>query len=125
MFPISCPTRSRPRTTMVSAFEALMAVLRCCCDPIFMCFSDSENYFVLRTHREPSHRGRQVVGAFFAYRIEFAPMPAKKRREAMGGLAKGLAVIRTFGSDHATLTLSDIARSAKMPAATARRCLLT
>ena len=56
-------------------------------------------------------------------------MPGKKgttpRREAMGGLAKGLAVIRTFGSDHVTLTLSDIARSAKMPAATARRCLLT
>jgi IclR family transcriptional regulator, pca regulon regulatory protein len=43
----------------------------------------------------------------------------------MGGLAKGLAVIRAFGLDHATLTLSEIARSARMPAATARRCLLT
>jgi IclR family transcriptional regulator, pca regulon regulatory protein len=56
-------------------------------------------------------------------------MPGKKaatpRREAMGGLAKGLAVIRAFGRDHVTLTLSEIARSAKMPAATARRCLLT
>jgi len=47
------------------------------------------------------------------------------RREAMGGLAKGLAVIRAFGRDHAALSLSDIARGAGMPAATARRCLLT
>jgi len=50
---------------------------------------------------------------------------AAVRREAMGGLAKGLAVIRAFGRDHAALSLSDIARSAGMPAATARRCLLT
>jgi IclR family pca regulon transcriptional regulator len=47
------------------------------------------------------------------------------RREAMGGLAKGLAVIRAFSRDHATLTLTEVARSAAMPAATARRCLLT
>src|ERR1700687_3384287 len=46
-------------------------------------------------------------------------------REAMGGLSKGLAVIRAFSSDHAALTLSDVARSAGIPAATARRCLLT
>ena len=39
------------------------------------------------------------------------------RREAMGGLAKGLAVIRTFKRDHASLSLSEIARSAGMPAA--------
>jgi IclR family transcriptional regulator, pca regulon regulatory protein len=56
-------------------------------------------------------------------------MPARKRtpprREAMGGLAKGLAVIRAFSRDHAALNLSDIARSARIPAATARRCLLT
>ncbi len=50
---------------------------------------------------------------------------AAVRREMMGGLAKGLAVIRAFGRDHAALSLSDIARSAGMPAATARRCLLT
>src|SRR5215469_12665175 len=43
----------------------------------------------------------------------------------MGGLAKGLAVIRAFARDHAALSLSDIARSANIPAATARRCLLT
>jgi IclR family pca regulon transcriptional regulator len=50
---------------------------------------------------------------------------APRRREAMGGLAKGLAVIRAFTREHAALTLSDIARSARIPAATARRCLLT
>jgi IclR family pca regulon transcriptional regulator len=48
-----------------------------------------------------------------------------QRREVMGGLAKGLAVIRAFTRDHAALSLSDIARSAAIPAATARRCLLT
>jgi IclR family transcriptional regulator, pca regulon regulatory protein len=43
----------------------------------------------------------------------------------MGGLAKGLTVIRAFARDHAALSLSDVARTARMPAATARRCLLT
>jgi IclR family pca regulon transcriptional regulator len=47
------------------------------------------------------------------------------RREAMGGLAKGLAVIRAFRREQPALTLSDIARATAMPAATARRCLLT
>ena len=51
--------------------------------------------------------------------------PSTARREAMGGLGKGLAVIRAFSRGHAALTLSDIARSAGMPAATARRCLMT
>lgn len=43
----------------------------------------------------------------------------------MGGLAKGLAVIRAFTRDHSALTLSEVAAFARMPAATARRCLLT
>jgi IclR family transcriptional regulator, pca regulon regulatory protein len=43
----------------------------------------------------------------------------------MGGLGKGLAVIRAFTRDHAALSLSEIARAAAMPPATARRCLLT
>jgi IclR family pca regulon transcriptional regulator len=47
------------------------------------------------------------------------------RREAMGGLAKGLSVLRAFTRDRATPTLSEIARIAKLPPATARRCLLT
>ena len=47
------------------------------------------------------------------------------RREAMGGLAKGLDVIRAFTRESSSLTLSEIAAIAKLPAATARRCLLT
>ena len=47
------------------------------------------------------------------------------RREAMGGLAKGLAVIHAFTRERPAPTLSEIARAALMPAATARRCLLT
>lgn len=47
------------------------------------------------------------------------------RRETMGGLAKGLAVIRAFSREHPALTLSEVARAVAMPAATARRCLLT
>lgn len=43
----------------------------------------------------------------------------------MGGLAKGLHVIRAFTRDHSALTLSEVAAIARMPAATARRCLLT
>jgi IclR family transcriptional regulator, pca regulon regulatory protein len=49
----------------------------------------------------------------------------QRRREAMGGLAKGLSVIRAFTRDHATLSLSEIAAITGMPAATTRRCLLT
>jgi IclR family pca regulon transcriptional regulator len=52
------------------------------------------------------------------------PLPVP-RREAMGGLAKGLQVIRAFTRDHSSLTLSEVAAIARMPAATARRCLLT
>jgi IclR family pca regulon transcriptional regulator len=47
------------------------------------------------------------------------------RREAMGGLAKGLQVIRAFTHDSPALTLTEIAGRAGLPAATARRCLLT
>src|SRR5215813_7788132 len=47
------------------------------------------------------------------------------RREVMGGLAKGLNVIRAFTRESAALTLSEVAAHAQLPAATARRCLLT
>jgi len=47
------------------------------------------------------------------------------RREAMGGLAKGLEVIRAFTRESPSLTLTEIASRARLPAATARRCLLT
>jgi IclR family transcriptional regulator, pca regulon regulatory protein len=50
---------------------------------------------------------------------------APPRREAMGGLAKGLDVIRAFTRESPALTLSEIAHHAGLPAATARRCLLT
>jgi len=48
-----------------------------------------------------------------------------RRREVMGGLAKGLSVIRAFTRESPSLTLSEVAVHAKLPAATARRCLLT
>jgi IclR family transcriptional regulator, pca regulon regulatory protein len=48
-----------------------------------------------------------------------------RRRETMGGLAKGLGVIRAFTRDRTALNLSEIAGITHMPAATARRCLLT
>jgi len=51
--------------------------------------------------------------------------PTHQRREAMGGLAKGLEVIRAFTYDSPSLTLTEIASRAGLPAATARRCLLT
>jgi IclR family pca regulon transcriptional regulator len=51
--------------------------------------------------------------------------PTAVRREVMGGLAKGLDVIRAFTREHATLTLSEVAEAAGLPAATARRCLHT
>jgi IclR family pca regulon transcriptional regulator len=51
--------------------------------------------------------------------------PASARREVMGGLAKGLLVIRAFGREPRGLSLSEVAQLTHLPAATARRCLLT
>jgi IclR family pca regulon transcriptional regulator len=47
------------------------------------------------------------------------------RREVMGGLAKGLEVLRTFSRQRPHMTLSEVAAQAGLPAATARRCLNT
>lgn len=47
------------------------------------------------------------------------------RREVMGGLAKGLEVLRVFSRTKPHMTLSEIAARAGLPAATARRCLNT
>ncbi|MDB5688821.1 MAG: iclR [Sphingomonas bacterium] len=47
------------------------------------------------------------------------------RRETMGGLTKGLAVIEMFADGHDRLTVADAARGADMTRAAARRCLLT
>ncbi|KPJ79376.1 MAG: hypothetical protein AMJ58_12140 [Gammaproteobacteria bacterium SG8_30] len=56
-------------------------------------------------------------------------MPRKatttSRREVMGGLAKGLEVIRAFTREQPALTLTQVAAASKLPAATARRCLHT
>lgn len=46
-------------------------------------------------------------------------------RDIMGGLAKGLAVIETFGSDNPRQSISDVAAASGLDRATARRCLLT
>jgi IclR family pca regulon transcriptional regulator len=43
----------------------------------------------------------------------------------MGGLAKGLDVIRAFTREHPALTLSEVAAATGLSAATARRCLHT
>jgi IclR family pca regulon transcriptional regulator len=43
----------------------------------------------------------------------------------MGGLAKGLGVIKAFSRESPALSLTEVARRARLPAATARRCLLT
>lgn len=43
----------------------------------------------------------------------------------MAGLAKGLDVIRAFTREQPSMTLSEVAASAALPAATARRCLHT
>ena len=64
-----------------------------------------------------NNRSKNVVAARAA--------PGSGRREAMGGLAKGLSVIRAFTRERATLSLSEVAHLTSMPAATARRCLMT
>lgn len=46
-------------------------------------------------------------------------------RDTMGGLAKGLLVIETFGADSPRQTISAVAAAAGLDRATARRCLLT
>jgi IclR-like helix-turn-helix domain-containing protein len=96
-------------------------------------FSYIENNVDIRNHTElcVEQSPSEPLKAFqdFGYRNRLNPVPSRKttppRREAMGGLAKGLAVIRAFSRDHAALSLSEVARSARIPAATARRCLLT
>lgn len=46
-------------------------------------------------------------------------------RDIMGGLAKGLAVIESFGVDHPRQTIAGVAAATGLDRATARRCLLT
>ncbi len=46
-------------------------------------------------------------------------------RDTMGGLAKGLAVIETFGADRPRQSIAEVAAASGLDRATARRCLLT
>jgi IclR family transcriptional regulator, pca regulon regulatory protein len=48
-----------------------------------------------------------------------------KSREVMGGLAKGLAVLRAFSRESPAMTLSELAHRTGLAPATARRCLRT
>jgi len=49
----------------------------------------------------------------------------KSHPEFVSSLARGLAVVRAFGPDQSSLTLSEVARRTDMPRAAARRFLLT
>jgi IclR family pca regulon transcriptional regulator len=71
--------------------------------------------------------GDKIVPRFriSKYTLTMTPIKPAGRREAMGGLAKGLSVIRAFSRERPTLSLSDVAAATHMPAATTRRCLLT
>src|SRR6185312_1833483 len=139
MPPMSSATRSRPRTQICVSVEPQKAVAWCEGGPIFISYS--ETLFVIRiilNRRSatvkpeacpPPHEARTPSSVLSHTEIDSLSMAARKlptsRREAMGGLAKGIAVIRAFTREHPAPTLSDIARSAAIPAATARRCLLT
>ncbi len=46
-------------------------------------------------------------------------------RDIMGGLAKGLAVIETFGAETPRQSITEVAAASGLDRATARRCLLT
>ncbi len=48
-----------------------------------------------------------------------------KRRETMGGLAKGLTIIELFANGMSALSVADAARGSGATRAAARRCLLT
>jgi len=47
------------------------------------------------------------------------------KRDTMGGLSKGLAVIETFRADRSRQTIAQVAEACGLDRATARRCLLT
>src|SRR5215831_13918682 len=57
--------------------------------------------------------------------MRMPPRSSGPRRETMGGLAKGIDVLRAFSRQAPALSLSEVAGVARLPAATARRCLRT
>ena len=52
-------------------------------------------------------------------------VPASRRHEGMGGLAKGLAILELFGANRTQVTVSEAAVQTGTTPAAARRCLLT
>src|SRR5688572_9595850 len=105
MRPMSSPHRSRPRTRMVLALDADRAVARSFCGPIFTAL-----FFVIRNQlryakhadaasREVSSTPQTRLNISHS-EIHSRPMLKRRapagRREVMGGLAKGLDVIRAF-----------------------------
>lgn len=46
-------------------------------------------------------------------------------RDMMGGLAKGLAVIESFGAERPRMSIAEVSAASGLDRATARRCLLT
>ena len=54
-----------------------------------------------------------------------SPAVRPRAPEGMAGLAKGLAVMETFGKTRSQLTVADAARLTGVTRAAARRCLLT
>src|SRR5262245_5145735 len=92
----------------------------------FRCFRIAK-YWSIYEHL--SRRPRPCQAPRFRIAKHQYPMGNRRslppRREVMGGLAKGIDVIRAFGHQAPALSLSEVAKSAKLPPATARRCLLT
>src|SRR5262249_2444215 len=130
--PIRSAQRSKPRTMIVSALAALIAVCGSFCEPIFTrpsppwCalslafFSPSEVYFALRKLPE-----RAAMSSDRPAAPKDASDDAAEDKEFVDALARGLAVIECFDDAHAQLSLSEVARLAKLTPATARRNLHT
>ena len=123
---------------MVSSLEVEIAELCCSCRPIFnhspcVGISHSENIVDIRNDTEPSVAGpsstRSRPFRAFGYRNR---LPAVARRKTTRRAARRWAASpRDWPSSAPSAastrrsSLSEIARSARIPAATARRCLLT
>ena len=121
---MSSAHKSRPRTRIVSSFEDEIAELRCACGPIFT----GSTIFRIAKSASPCEHGPRVAPGLSRtrpdslfriakYSARMKRRTAAPRREAMGGLAKGLDVIRAFTRESPSLTLSEIAA----PRAAARR----
>jgi IclR family pca regulon transcriptional regulator len=60
-----------------------------------------------------------------AAKAEKSTKTATERKETMAGLAKGLAILESFGDSNGKMTLTEAAKATNLTRATARRCLLT